>query len=88
MKTIVINEIIDLLKQTNDENVSFVYNQFVVTRDGDKVDVMGVSLTDDNSVEVECIPYSNWSLKYYDINSFSYKSVKKIYKEILKKVEE
>ena len=85
MKSIVINEIIDLLKLTNDESVSFVYSQFIVTRDGDKVDVMGVCLNEDGNVEVECIPYSNWCLKYYDINSFSYKSVKKIYNEMVKK---
>lgn len=88
MKSIVINEIIDLLKQTNEENVSFVYNQFVVTRDSSKVDVMGVYLNEDGNVEVECIPYSNWSLKYYDINSFAYKSLQKIRNEISKKVEE
>lgn len=87
MKSIVINEIIDLLKQTNEESVSFAYNQFVVTRDSDKVDVMGVYLNEDGNVEVECIPYSNWSLKYYDINSFAYKSVKKIRDEISKIIE-
>lgn len=88
MKNEIIKEIADLLKMSDNESVNFVFSQFTVTRDNDKVDVMGLYLTDDGNVEVECIPYSNWSIKYYNLKTFGYKSIKKIYNETLKKFDE
>ena len=88
MKNTYINKIKSLFTELDNDSFGFFFGRsFTINNDCEKYDVLEV-VNDDDSVMVNCIGYSAFIFKNFNIEELSANTIKKILKKIEESVAE
>lgn len=80
----ILNKIKDFLSSNiGDMYYSFAYKSFVFHYDSSKYDLMSIYINEDNVVEIECVGYSPFKLNYINIEDLSFRTLHKIYTNLV-----